>query len=802
MKYNIHLVQIGLVTCLLTSGKIVYGQYTIKGKVVDKQNHPLEFTTVVLQKDSIPIRSTFSDSIGNYILGPLHVGKYKLIFSYVTCETKKIPFILNGDTTINVDLISSINELNEVVVTDQKALIERKADRLIFNVENSISNIGSNVSEALNKTPGVRIDDNQIKLIGKSTVNVLIDDKLIKLSGEELINFLRSMPADEIARIEVITNPPAKYDAEGNSGLINIVRKKNRKKGYQTILRSGYTQATYPTVSGSGNLTYNKGKLSTSINLNSSDGSTQERVNTSINYPHQAWKNSGIIKKYRKNTSIQTSIDYRLTSKTLLSGVYQGNWSNGANPVTSHLSILNNGTQLIDSTMITNSNNNSSNTTHLITIYLEQKLDSTGKTFTLNGDSYLLNSPNTQYFNTLSYGSLGQELPNSKQGYSSTSSSQIRIFTLSPDFNLPYSWGALSCGGKLSFIQNQSKVDFHKLVNTLYQPDPDLSNAFTYDEHIQALYISVSKTWRKWDWKMGLRGEYTQTKGFSRTLNQTTPNNYKKLFPTFYATYQLTDNHIFSWSYGRRISRPYYSQLNPSRFYLSLYSYGEGNPFLQPSFTDNIEWGYTYKSLFNTSLYMSHIQNERSQVSWIEPGSTTQVFKFLNAFTEYSYGWYANLSLRPWHWLENTNYVDIYYTQIKPTLQGIEPLEGWRSYVSSNSQIICNKKKTIIAEINFWYLFPGIDNIYRLNSIYQLNTGIRFLFLENRLQLAIHGDDIFKTNKIRSFALTNNIQQEMNIYRDSRQIRLTIQYRFGNEKVKYKEKKSGNEEERKRSSGM
>jgi len=203
----------------------VFGQ-SLKGKIVTANNTPIEFVTVSLLKDTINLENTITDSNGVYRFTRLKIGHYKLSVSHINYENKETAFNMLNDTIINVMLFLKSKELKEIAVSGKKPLIQRKVDRIIFNVENSLTAIGSNALEAISKAPGVRVINNTISLVGKSKLAIMFNGRLSQLTGDDLINYLKSTSANDISTIEVITNPPAKYDAEGNSGLINIITKK------------------------------------------------------------------------------------------------------------------------------------------------------------------------------------------------------------------------------------------------------------------------------------------------------------------------------------------------------------------------------------------------------------------------------------------------------------------------------------------------------------------------------------------------------------------------------------------------
>lgn len=220
--------KIMLILTLFINSTIVWGQLKITGTVSDTAETPLVYATVKLLTNNTVIQTTSSDSIGNFSFTGLANGDYRIEGSYIGAKGMSKVFRLNKDTSVMIVIIQSKTVLKEVKVSANKPLLERKIDRLVFNVENSIAAKGTDLSEAIALTPMLKVDDNGISIVGKRGVSVMINDRILNISGADLVNYLKSLRSDDVAKIEVITTPPSKYEAQGNSGLINIVLKKNR----------------------------------------------------------------------------------------------------------------------------------------------------------------------------------------------------------------------------------------------------------------------------------------------------------------------------------------------------------------------------------------------------------------------------------------------------------------------------------------------------------------------------------------------------------------------------------------------
>jgi len=261
----------------------------------------------------------------------------------------------------------------------------------------------------------------------------------------------------------------------------------------------------------------------------------------------------------------------------------------------------------------------------------------------------------------------------------------------------------------------------------------------------------------------------------------------------------MDDKNIFSLSYGKRINRPSYSWLNPFRWYTDPYAYSEGNPFLQPSYNNNIELSYTYNNFLTTGLSFSKETNKFDQIVFVQNNSNIQINEPLNFITGYSYIWSNSVSFEKLKWLENNSQFSLYYMQSNSSIpQTQQSVEGWGAYMSIDNQFIFNQKRTIICAVNFWYQFPAVDGVDKSSAYYNIDAGLKFLLKKGKIQIAVNTVDIFKTNKPVYYSLVNNIKQQYNNYYDTRQFKLSVRYSFGNAKIKKEDHQLGNQEERDR----
>lgn len=780
-----HLITLSLIILFLNHG---FSQIKISGQIKDEKNNPIEFIEVQLQnKDSIIFKSEFTNTDGNFLI-ETEKGEYLLIAKQLgkILHSQK----LDAKQNLNLGVLQIIipdNQIQEVKITSKKKLIERKVDRLVFNLENSISAIGGDAIDALKITPRVKVKNDNISMIGKNNMSVMVDDKLILLSGDELINFLKSIPSDNIKNIEVISTPPAKYDAEGNSGLINIKLKKSKLNQWNASLRSSYIQSTYPKGSFGGNFDYQKNKLSLYSNLNYVNGSNAPIETNKIYYPLGLWSEENKRRDFQNSVNGRIGADYKASEKWTIGMQYLGSFSKPKITENSLTSIYNQTNTQINSYINTLSENLVKNNNHSLNLNSTVVFDTIGKKMNINLDYFEFKNDNNRIFNTFNLLSANN-----------TNLQDIENYSTKIDFEHPIKWINLSYGGKLSFIKTQNNVDYFDTTTGIPIFDPTQSNEFNYKENIQAIYLNGTKKLNeKWETQLGIRLENTQTEGFSKTLNQKNTNNYAKLFPTFYLTYTPNETNSFSINYNKRINRPSYNRLNPFRWYNNPFSYSEGNPFLQPSFSNNIELNYTLNDNWSNSVYYSHTDNGFEQITIVDNTDNIQKTIAQNYFKTTIIGISESYTYDKLKWLSSTFSFDWNYSKSASLIPITnQNLNGSNTYFSTSNDFNLNKK--LLFNISYWYNFKGTSDLDKNNAYSQLDASIKYFAFDKKLQISFNVNDILSTYRPIYTSYTNNIQIDYKNYYDVRLFRLSLVYKFGNKNINVEKKEFGNQEEKER----
>lgn len=779
----------------------VLAQVKISGQITDSQNKPLELLEVQLQNNQALItHSDLTDSKGNFSL-TTPKGTYTLLIKHLGKVLKEQTINASQDVNLGIIILNDTpQQLQEVVVNSKKKLIERKVDRLIFNVENSISASGGDAIDAMKITPGIRVENDAISMIGKNNLAVMIDDKIIQLAGEDLINFLKTIPSDNIKSIEVITAPPAKYSAEGNSGLVNIKLKKAKKDSWSANMRGTYTQTTYPAGSVGGGFNYDKKKISISSDLGITNGSISPTYNTTFFYPSQTWQEENTNRNYYDIVRGRLGVNYKFSEKFNIGLQYIGSNNNKNNKEKDFSTIKNNSLSTIDSLIISSAENKIKNNINAVDIYTIYKLDTIGRKISTNFNYLVFDDNQDRIFKSNNLYQNQTIIPNSYYAANNISEQNITNYSAKIDVDFPTKFIDLTFGGKISFTKNNTDLALYNLTTGNQVFDPLQSNKFVYKENTEALYISGSKKLgEKWESQLGLRLETTQTEGNSITLNQTNKNNYSKLFPTFYLSYAPNENNSLSFSYGKRLDRPYFEFLNPFRIYNNKYQYSEGNPFLQPSYSNNLEINYTYKSNWNNRLYYSKISNGTGGIIFINPLDGIQANIILNYLNSENFGLSESYTISHKEWFQSYNSFDIFYSNSKSSVPYINSnITGVNYNLTTNNNFIFNKEKTVLFALNYSYNFKGVSGVDKISAYSQLDASLKFLFLNKKWILAIIGNDILKTSIITQTSITNNYPIIYRNYEDIRFLRISVVYKLGNKDIKTTQIEGSNEEEKNR----
>jgi iron complex outermembrane receptor protein len=781
----------------------------ISGTVVDAQQKPLDYTTVSLlkAKDSSLVKGALTDAKGLYKFSNVVTGKYLVSITMVGFQKSfSKPFTLETKD-ISVETIvlqQGSRELKGISVVAQKPLIEHKIDRTVLNVENSVLAAGNTALEILQKAPGVTLDkDDNISLKGKQGVTVMIDGKLTYLSSAQLATLLRSTDGNSIQSIEIITNPSAKYDASGNSGIINIKMKKNKSVGTNgsIILAGGY--GAYPRTSESVTLNHKEGKFNFFGSYNHGDRKRYNNLNidrvvgSGNNTTYFSQKTFMPETNYYNNYRFGT--DYDITKKHTIGFLVNG-YFNGDKNDNVATTLIGAREGVTDSLQKTYSDLHQTYKNFAFNLNDRLQLDTAGQELAIDLDYSKFNNNNIAQYNTDFFLSDGQT-QHPLLSLRNQTPSVISIKTGKADYSKNIKKiGKLEAGIKLSDVRTDNDLHAQKLTNGGdYINDTTRSNRFVYTEKINAAYVNLSHTFKKLSVQLGLRAENTSSNGNLITRNQIVNRNYLNFFPSVFLQESLNAKNDLGFTYSRRIDRPSYDNLNPFIYYLDQYTYSQGNPFLKPQYTQSFELNYTYNKSINVSLGYSLTTDVSTEVIQTVNKATYVTQLNLQKQNAYSLNVNAPFTFAKW-WTGNLNFNGFYLGFKSDSLLGANLNKGKAAFQAKALNTF-TLGKGFKAEVSGDYQSPLVYGVFNIKPQYAVDAGLSKSFANKKLNVKFSVSDIFntRTNNLTSYYANTNIA----IYqkRDSRVALLNLTYNFGNSKLPTRRHNSGADAEKNRVKG-
>ncbi|MGN8057630.1 TonB-dependent receptor domain-containing protein [Pedobacter sp. 22163] len=773
----------------------LHAQLVVKGKLIDLSGRPLEAASITLTKNENKI-STALVIMGEFKLAFPEPGTYRVSATLTGYVPLSITLELPKDSII-LTMSPDNKQLQDVVVSFHKPLVERKIDRLVFNVENSIVASGGSVWEALAKTPGIQIGGDNGLTANRKKVQVYLDGRALKLSGDDLSAYLQGMPSDLIAQVEVFSNPPAKFEAEGAS-VINIITKKSKKQGFNVTLNSGFIQGMYSSYNGNGNFNFRKDKLNIYGNYGLTKRHNFQDNDNNIDFGGSFWSSPNRNVSQSTNHSYRLGADYQLTNNQILGILITGSNRLGEGRANSITSVTARDMSP-DSTLVTDNSSMSNGDQYAYNFNYNLKLDSGETNLNVDFDYTPYKSRIDGSTDNISF------LPNGKQTINqfhiyTPSLQKIDIFSGKADiaYRLFSKWEA-SSGLKYSGTQSYSDFDYFNRKGTSLEAVAANSNHFIYREKTSAAYTSVSGSLGKWTLQAGLRGEYTRASGYSLTLDSLNTRSYFKLFPTLFVQYADNDDNQFQLNYAYRIERPEYNRLNPAKHFSSPNNIYVGNPALQPSFTHSVELNYTFKQKYGLTGYYTNTRDVFSNINIQDNANNIYYGTHANLGLSVSTGIRLNASIRAANWWDMDFVAEGYRQQEKSAyLSGSYNYHIYSYSTSLKQSFTIDKKAAIKAEISGSLTGPGIQGIYRINHNSQVDAGLKTNILKGKGTFKIAANDIFNNNYyfIRIDYLDQHSSSLHHV--ESRNLSFSLSYRFGKDVAASRKRSTASEEEKKR----
>ena len=774
----------------------VYGalaQSHISGTVQDEQQHPLPSANVLLLSaiDSSLVKGTVADTSGVYTLESVADGNYLLSMQMIGYQSYfSEAFRPKGETQQwpLVRLAEATTQLGEVVVQAAKPLMEVTSNALVMNVSASPILQNGSAKEVLEKAPGVVVDQNDnISVKGKSNVLVYLDGKPTYMSNRDLLLMLESMPAQNIEKLEIMDNPPAKYDAEGNAGIINIVRTAEAATGLNGTIGVNAGYGLNPKLSPSLQLNYRQekfnlfGDYSYFYNKYASSTDIFRRIPVPGTGEVTTFDQRSDDLGVPQGQNFRAGADWFMTKQSTLGMLISGNHGS-YKATTDNRTLLggeyDNPYDGLDAVNVMD--NRWQSLTY--NINFEQHWEKAG-TLKLDLDYVQRNSGSDQRNDNYYFSNEGttSEPPLLVRTHTKTN---IDILAAQADYSRALGEGwQLETGGKISRVATDNDLDFRTIEGEASVLDTLRSNRFVYDENISAGYLNMSKKWSdRWHVQAGLRGEHTFSQGESVTLDSLVKRDYFDVFPSASASYTIPDRHSFSLSYSRRIDRPDYGNLNPFEYFLDRFTFNRGNPFLKPQYTNAYALTYGLKNAVFLTLNYNRTTDAITQVLLQEDSiqTTFQTTVNLNRITNYSVNVSAPVPVTQW-WTANLNLTSFYNRVESPFSEGGTIDNSQLSY-TLNAQNTFTLPKDIKLELSGYYNSPMLYGMFEISNQYQLDLGATKTFGRLRMQATLN--DVFNWQRNRVIIRQGNVDATVVNDWESRVFRLNISYRFGNDKIK------------------
>ena len=778
-------------------------QNDLTGSITNNGNEPLAYSNVVLFKmpDSVFYKASYSDEKGKFKIANCAAGAYTLQVSSVGYVPLSRKLTLNQSTDIGAIILNANQEeLDAVVVNAARPTIDKRPDRLVFNVENTVLSTG-NTQNLLKNTPGV-FEMEGTYMVQNSPAVIYINNKRVYLTSEELDALLRGYSADNIKSVEVITNPPASYDAEGVA-VININTSKGISLGYKGNVNGQWTQGTFTKYQIGTSHFYKNDWLNVYANYNYNPRKDFKLDDSRIGFFNpdgtrsERWF-SELEKVDRSDAhNFNTIVDITVNDKNSLS--FSGNLSsNQNNDVTydNETLILQDG-----STTFTGFDANSlfekNRTNGFVNAQWQHSINDAGASLSLEGNYIFTDSDQLQNLNTTFFDQNGNTT--GTNSFLTDAFQEIDIYTAKLDYNTTIGSYDLSSGLKFSNVTSTSSQDFFD-TDAGTTLNPALSDLFLYDETIFAGYAQVDRYWEKWSLTAGLRVEQTDVEGDSRSLGQVNTQEYLEFFPNLALTNQVNENNSYTLSYKRTIDRPRYSDLNPFSTFLNDFAFNTGNPNLQPAFNNKFTLSWNHQNTWFVDAYFLYTKDLLSDVPFQNNSNNTLNTQSVNLNYELQYSidaatfqyinnsWYTGASASLFYMENETRALQSGNVDVVTSTTGL--------YLNSFNRINLAEDRTLSMDVDVSYISSILFGTYEWGGSFASNLSFNKSLWDRRAQLTLKLTDIFNTQNQRMSTRYLNQDNSYLALPETRTISIGFTYNFGNFRLENNEVTTPEEQER------
>lgn len=772
-----------LTLCIVCLSTLAQAQHRLSGRIIDERNQPVAYANILILQpaDSSLLKGAITAEDGRFTIPDVEAGDYLLRVSMVGFREYYQTLNLSQNNELPaITLTEEAITLAAAEVVAKKPFLEQQAGMMVVNVANSIIGANGNVIDILRKVPGLIIVNNQIRLAGQSGMTILIDGRPTQYL--DMQSLLRDMPAANIEKIEVISQPGARFDAQGSGAVINIVLKRNLKLGLNGTATAGGGYGRYWKYRGSGTVNYRTGKvnLSNSVAFSHRSGFENLRLNRIIGEEVYSQVNEQPNLPYSLN--IKSGVDYFINDKHK-AGV--------------NLNLLGSINQSTDRNLTTISSPNPNNAADLLTTnkidrrwgyanvdaYYEFQIDTSGQRLSLDGS---VNRYGRHVDNLLQTQVLSGDFTYPDRRQEQPGNTNIQAYRL--DYTKPF--------GKTARIETGLKYSYAEVDNDLmatfqttngWQTDPSLTNHFIFTEKIAAAYLNGNFTLGKLEINSGLRYEDSQSAGYSVTLDSTQERRISRLFPSINLATPLAGKLGLALAYSNRINRPSYNSLNPFAYFLDPYTYRRGNPFLRPEISDSYKFSLTFdkQPFFNLEYIRTNdviqLVIEQDDASGVAFG----IDKNLSTYDRLGGSLFF-----PLDWIKNVSGYGgfmLYYNRYRSlVLQEAYDDGAWN--FTTFLQVTYSLPADWKLEFNGWYSGPGVEGITRTRGLYGTSLGLQKKLWNDRGSLQISWED-FAYQYWRAQVNHSNLAADFTSEWEVGILNVSLSYNFGNQFLKKAERR-------------
>jgi len=776
--------------------------YQVKGTLIASDSETaVSFANAVLLQDGIVVRGSSSDTSGIFVIENITAGSYTLNISFVGYKTYRKDIEITSDVDLGtIALQKDMEALDSVTITSKKPSLQREIDRLVFNIQGTALT-EENTWEVLRRTPGVIIINNTLS-IKNSTPTVYINDRKVHLSASEIYQLLEGTPAETVKSVEVITNPPARYDAQGGT-ILNIVMEKNLLVGYHGSVYGNATQGVFPRYNAGINQFYKRGKFNIFGNYNYTHNKINRDNEENINYLDGTTTTSVWNSLINRNTwsdqhTFNLNIDYDFDAKNSLrfsgSLLYLPHWKRNTftNSVVDDQTAQNEDFSLA----AINRSNRDVHNLGLNVDYVHQ-FEKEGEQLSVNVHYTDYDKADDQHVAT-DYTVVAN--PDFSTAFTTHANQRTNIVSGQVDYELPIDETAnFEAGAKVANIDTNSDLRQFNIENGVSVVDANNSDSFDYNESIYAAYVSYAKSWEKWSLKVGFRGEQTEIRGTSLSSNQVNTQNYFELFPSAYLSHKVSEKVNVFADFSRRIQRPSFDDLNPFRYNFTDFSFVTGNPALQPAITNRYKIGVEIDETFFIEAYYTY--NKAAIFELTLQDNESDILQYIASNIEKSVDYGLDfITYFPVSDTWDVSFVSSVFNVSDTFTLGdnVQTTQRkWSLYTTLDNNFTFLKDQSLTANLSFVYVSDNIQGLSEVSSTNQLSLSLRKTLWNRKATVSLAFTDILNGQEFTN--ITQFVNQNSRYFSnyDTQTVRIGFRYNFGNTRLQTNQRtKSSAEQER------